>query len=95
MIFSYVYVLFSMRCQVPKNLRGNLKEPGKVKADGNCLFHAVAMAINMNGRYVGEDLASMLRLYALTKGETEMEYFIQKVNELDKFGYIVKYIVFC
>ena len=56
---------FSMRNQVPISLQGGAKEPAMVKADGNCLFRAVAMAIDTKGKYVGEDLAFMLRLSAV------------------------------
>ena len=70
-------------------------EPGKVKADGNCFFQAVAMAINTNGKYVGEDLVSMLRLHTVIEGTTRMDYFIQKVLLIIQYilNFWAKYII--
>jgi hypothetical protein len=71
---------FSMRNQVPISLQGGAKEPAMVKADGNCLFRAVAMAIDTKGKYVGEDLAFMLRLSAAVHGVVYMDYFLESVS---------------
>jgi hypothetical protein len=84
LILSVLNCLFfffcSLRRQVPKELLNQHLEPGKVKADGNCLFHAVVMAITLGDCvYNRDNLANLLRLYTTVNGATKMEGFLERV----------------
>jgi hypothetical protein len=84
LIFSVLNFLFfffcSLRRQVPKELLNQHLELGKVKADGNCLFHAVVMAITLGDCvYNRDNLANLLRLYTTVNGATKMEGFTERV----------------
>jgi hypothetical protein len=55
-------------------------EPGKVKADGNCLFHAVVMAITLGDCvYNRDNLANLLHMYTAVNSSPKMEGFQERV----------------
>lgn len=71
--------LCSLRCQVPRTLLKDGYEPGEVKSDGNCFFHSIAWAINLDNASDCHDLSCLLRLRAVVCGATQMDWFLSKV----------------
>jgi hypothetical protein len=84
LILSVLNCLFfffcSLQSQVPKELLYQHLEPGKVKADGNCLFHAVVMAITLGDCvYNRDNLANLLHMYTAVNSSPKMEGFQERV----------------